>query len=166
MSFNAEDHNTDNRFEPFPEGRYKLALTKAVRKESKTAGNFYMNCQINVVNGEFKGRTIFMILNLQNSNSTAQEIAEADLARIMKACRVRNLSDKWNLEPLMGIPFEAEVVITESTGYDPKNEVKKIYFEEFDSKASGGGSKGGDPWDQPEEGGKKKKKKKKDKKKG
>lgn len=123
MSFNANDYDTsDNIGSVAPAGEYTLALVKAERKESSTAGNYYLNCQFN---GKYDGKplVVWHMFNLKNSNTTAQEIAERDLAKFMKAVGVKVLKDKWDISQLLNKPFTARLTIQKDEQYGDKNKI-------------------------------------------
>ncbi len=123
MSFNANDYDTSDDFgSVVPAGEYTLALVKAERKKSSTAGNYYLNCQFN---GKYDGKplVVWHIFNLKNSNTTAQEIAERDLAKFMKAVGVKVLKDKWDVSKLLNKPFIARLTVQKDEEYGDKNKI-------------------------------------------
>lgn len=161
MGFKASDKKEGEGFQIMPAGEYTLALVKFERKESQTAGNFYANCQFSVTKGEFKKRVVFLILNLENANDTAQEIAEAQLRGLMDATGVGEIKNSWTLKPLLNKEFKATIKIRKDDTWGDKNEIANFIPKEDGAKTS---SNDADPFgdDEPEK--KKKKKKKKGKK--
>ncbi len=164
MGFKAGEHKDKaGDFGLLPLGDYQLALVKSERRESNTAGNYYLNLTFRVVKGEFTKRVIFVMLNLKNSNQVAQDIAEGQLAGLMLAVGVDELEDKWNLTSLMNKPFSANVGIQKSKdpAYADKNEIKKYHPNKGESSKKSANT----GFDFGENTGEKKKKKKKKKKK-
>ena len=91
-------------------------------KKTKAGTGSYLTCQLVVLEGENKGRYIFNLLNLDNPNPVAVEIAQKELATICEACGIDEIEDSTELH---GIPMAIRVVIKEgSGGYPPKNEIK------------------------------------------
>ena len=129
MGFNANDHKDDSgNFEPFPAGEYTFALVKVERKEANSSpGNYYQECQISVIKGEYKKRLIFLILPFESTDA-GKKYARAMLANMMLAIGISKIKDVWNLTPLLNKPFKAKVKITidENGKYDPKNEIKRF----------------------------------------
>lgn len=171
--FSTDDYTGQN-FDAIPADEYQLALVKAERKQSKTPGNYYLNCQFTVTKGEFKKRVIFHMFNLENANETAVEIAENNLREFMMSVGVTSIRDPWDLSKLMNIPFTAKVVVQKSDEYGDSNKIKRFVPLDgegttTDHMASKGSEK--PPWEDedeetPSNGKKKKKDKKKDKKEG
>ncbi len=158
MGFSAKGNVNDDKmdFSPVPVGDYKLALVKAERKESQTAGNFYLNLQFSVVGGEHKKRVIFAIFNIENSNEVAQKIGRGDLSDLMMAVGVGDLKSMWDVKPLLNKPFKAKLSIKTDEKYGDKN-IISAYYPSSEKVSS-------NPFEEDED--KSKKKKKKDKKKG
>ena len=162
MGFSAKGNVNDDKmdFSPVPVGDYKLALVKAERKESQTAGNFYLNLQFSVVGGDYKKRVIFAIFNIENSNEVAQKIGRGDLSDLMIAVGVGDLKSMWDVKPLLNKPFKAAMGIKTDAQYGDKNIIKKYYPSSEDDSSSSSS----EPWDDVPEKPKKKKKKGKKKK--
>lgn len=120
--FNAKDNEKMGGFEPIPEAWYLLEITKSEMKKTNAGTGSYLTCQLRVLEGEYKGRYIFNLMNLDNPNPTAVEIAQKELASICEACGLDEIEDSTELH---GIPMACRVVIKEgSGGYPPKNEIK------------------------------------------
>ena len=64
----------------YPVGDYKAVITESEVKETKAGDGQYLNLRIEIIEGEYQGRIIFVILNLWNPNPKAVEIANRELA--------------------------------------------------------------------------------------
>lgn len=119
QTFNASDvdpsvaGNTD----PFPAGWYKMMITDGEQKATKSGnGDWYLNLTFEVVEGEYKGRKCWKMLNLQNKNETAMEIAYRELSAICHAVGVLQIQDTQQLHNL---PMYCQVKVTPP---QPKND--------------------------------------------
>ena len=84
--FNAADSDKMGGFEPIPEQWYLAEIRKSEMKATKAKTGSYLTCQLVVLEGEYKGRYLFNLLNLDNPNPVAVEIAQKELATICEAC--------------------------------------------------------------------------------
>lgn len=108
-------------FSALPAGEYLCAMTRSERRESKNnPQNSYIECEFEIQDGDFKGRKIWTMLNLWNTNSTAVEIAQRELNSIMHACGKLRIEDT---EELHGIPLKIKVKIRQDEQYGPSNSV-------------------------------------------
>jgi len=120
--FNAKDSDKMGGFDPVPAGWYLVEIKKSEMKATKAGTGHYLSIQFVILEGEFKGRYLFALLNLDNPNPIAVEIAQKELATICEACEIDEVEDSTELH---GIPMAARVVIKEgSGGFPPKNEIK------------------------------------------
>lgn len=152
--FDSSKHD-DPGFEPLPEGAYLCIVESSEMKATKAGTGTGINLKLQVIDGEYKGRTLFWWLNYNNPNETAQRIGRSELAAL---CRAVNILQPKDTMELHNIPFVAHVVVTPAKdGYDAGNKVKKTESKaEFaKSKAANGaaqagsgapGSKGAAPW--------------------
>ena len=109
-------------FTPIPVGDYKAVITESEVKETKAKDGQYLNLKIEIIEGEYQGRIIFVILNLWNQNPKAVEIANRELATIVAAV---NKPGAQNSEELHNIPMTIKVGIQPGQGeYGPSNRIK------------------------------------------
>lgn len=101
--FNADDkaYDADN-FAPLPAGWYTAMIGKSEMKDSSKGGKF-LKLEIDIVDGQFKGRKVFHNLNLVNANPQAVEIAKKDLASICRSVGILHPRDSSELhrKPLL-----------------------------------------------------------------
>lgn len=115
---NAKENNPSN---VVPEGIYTLALVTGDEKEAKKGGS-YLNCEFEIVDGKFAGRKIFEMFGLWLQSEKAVEIANGRLSSFCRACKKPTVDDT---DELIGIPFQAKVVV-ETDDYGDKNKIKKF----------------------------------------
>lgn len=120
--FNAKDSEKMGGFDAIPAAWYLAEITKSEMKDSASGSGEHLDFQLKVLEGEYEGRYLFVLLNLINQNDTAVEIARKELASICEACGVDELEDSTELH---GIPMAVRVAIQPGTNlYPPKNVIK------------------------------------------
>lgn len=113
----------ERSFDPLPMGDYTLVVTASEVKATKEGGGEYLSCQMEVVDGQHKGRKLFVKYNIKNANPEAVSIARAELAALCRAVRVPSPRDSSELHDK---PFDARLGIQPGKGkYGPQNNVKK-----------------------------------------
>ena len=120
--FNANDHESMGDFSPIPAGEYLAVITESAFKATKDGTGEYLQMKLEVIDGDYKGRNLFVRLNLVNKNPQAVEIAKRELATIGRATGVlvANDSAQFHDKPMM-----VKVGIKPGSGeYGPGNEVK------------------------------------------
>ncbi len=128
--FQSDDHEPMTDFSPVPNDWYKFEITKSEIKPTKNKKGKRLNLQAKIVDGgeeknggepKYKGRIVFIGLNIQNPSVQAVEISQRELRSICDAVGVEVLEDSVELHD---IPFWAKAAIEESEGYAPKNILK------------------------------------------
>lgn len=104
-----------------PAGEYIAALVKSDEKETK-AGPIAINLEFEVQDGPMQGRRFWELLNLNNPNHTAREIANRSLNSICHACGKLRSSIR-DTEELHGIPMRVKLNVKTDAQYGDKNEV-------------------------------------------
>ena len=111
-----------NDYTPIPVGDYKAVITGSEVKDTNAGDGKYLNLKFEIIEGEYQGRIIFVILNLWNPNPKAVEIANRELATIVAAV---NKPGAQNSEELHNIPMTVKVGIQPGQGeYGPSNRIK------------------------------------------
>lgn len=109
-------------FSPIPVGDYRAVITESEIKETKNGDGQYLKLRVEVIEGEYQGRLIFVNLNLWNKNPKAVEIANRELVTIVAAV---NRPGAQNSEELHNIPMLIKVGIEPGVGqYGPQNRIK------------------------------------------
>lgn len=119
-TFDANGVAPKQDMEILPPGEYPVMIVKSDMQPTKTGGQMLV-IEMDVIDGEHKGRKIWDRLNLINQNAQAVEIAERTLSAICHAVGRLQVSDS---EQLHALPMIAVVKVSPPKGeYGPKNEV-------------------------------------------
>ena len=107
-----------------PAGNYTAIIESSEMKPTKDGNGRYLSLIWKIVDGNFKGRCAFELLNLENRNATAVEIAKRSLNSIMIASGIDNLTDSTQLhnKPML---VKIEVKTDPAGVWAPQNVVKK-----------------------------------------
>lgn len=143
--FNAEDFKDE--YAPLPAGRYTAMIVKSETKSTKAGNGSYLSLEIDIVDGQYKGRKLFENLNLDNPNEQAVNIAKATLANICRAVGVLHPKDssELHLKP-MSIMVS---VIPESKDFPASNRVKRWDAPETASPIQAKAPANAKPWGAP-----------------
>lgn len=77
-------------FAPIPSGEYPAQIVESDMKPTKNSDGQYLELTYSVLDGEFKGRKVWVRLNLDNPNAQAVEIANRQFKSIQEAAGVLN----------------------------------------------------------------------------
>ena len=120
--FNAHDVEPTAPFEPIPAGRYLAAITASEMKATQRGDGSYLELTFSILEGEYKGRTLWARLNLSNPNATAVRIAQSELSAVCRAVGVMQPRDSVELHNL---PLVITVTVKKRTDNDElTNEIK------------------------------------------
>ena len=95
--FDAQNVDPNFSFPPIPAAKYLAVITESMMKPTKAGGAQYLQITFQVLEGEFKGRTLWARLNLDNANATTVRIARAELSAICRAVGVMAPKDSVEL---------------------------------------------------------------------
>ena len=109
---------------PLPTDAYNAMITKSEMKETKNKDGHYLQLNMKVIDGQYKGRTIIDRLNLDNPNPVAVEIANKALNSMCQACQKVGVQDS---EELHGIPMEVKVKFIPETDNQPASNNVTFY---------------------------------------
>lgn len=104
-----------------PAGEYIAAIVKSDEKTTN-AGHVAINLEFEVQDGPKQGRRFWELLNLNNPNEIAREIANRSLNSICHACGKLRSSIR-DTEELHGIPMRVKLKVKSDAQYGDKNEV-------------------------------------------
>jgi hypothetical protein len=122
LSFNATNIDPSSNFETIPAGQYPVQIAHSEMRPTKRGDGQYLFLELDILDGEFKGRKIFDRLNLQNPNPDAVAIAQRALAQIAHAVGVLNIA---NSEQLHFKPLVANVTVQPPRGeYGASNGIR------------------------------------------
>lgn len=125
--FTSDDHEPMQEFGLIPNGWYLGHIKKSEIKPTKAGTGKRLNMQVEVEESKedadkYKGRLIFIGLNIQNPSQKAVEISQRELKSICDAVGVEELEDS---DELHDIAFGFQLGVESSDGYDDKNIIKK-----------------------------------------
>lgn len=121
--FDAKNQEKQTEFEPIPAQWVVGEAVKSEYKQTAAKTGHYLTYQIKVIAPEeYKGRMVFNLMNLDNLNQTAVEIANKEFASMCEACGVDECEDSTELH---GIPFAMRLGIKPGdANWPPKNVIK------------------------------------------
>lgn len=121
LNFDANEVAPSTKPDPIPNGEYRMAIVASEVKTTSNGKGKYLKLELQVLEGEYRGRKAWDQLNIVNENAQAQQIAQGQLSAICHATGVMKLT---NSAQLHDIPMLVRLVVTKDAGYDPKNDVK------------------------------------------
>jgi len=123
LNFNAETVAPMQSFEVLPVGYYTAMITSSESKPTKSGTGTILNLRFDILEGEHKGRIVFVGLNVYNQNKVAENIAQSELGSICRAVNVMQLTDSSQLH---NRPMKIKLAIQPAKdGYDAKNVIKE-----------------------------------------
>jgi hypothetical protein len=129
LNFNSEGVERPGNFDPMPNGDYPAMISESQMKHPKdpygtpdASKPMYLELKLTIIDGEFKGRTVFDRLHLNNANETTRKIAKGTLASILDAVGMVSINDSSEMH---NKPLIIKVVVKPESGqYSAGNEVK------------------------------------------
>lgn len=122
--FDANTVEPNDSFDPVPNGDYLCIITTSEMKPTKAGDGAYLELELEVVDGPYKGRKLWDRLNLNNANETAVRIAKGTLSAICRAVGVLQPTDSCELHD---IPLVAKVACKRRDDTDEMTNVVKGY---------------------------------------
>jgi len=119
--FDANNVEPVPSFDPIPAGQY-LAMIRSSEEKTSTKGNKFLSLEFEVLDGQYKGRKIWVNLNLDHPNPETVKFARAELAAICKAVGVLRPQDSVQLHSLPML-ITVKVVNRKDTG-ELQNRIK------------------------------------------
>jgi len=104
--FNAHEVEPNVGFEPIPAGKYLCVITNTEMKPTKNGAGEYLEIEMDVIEGAFKGRKVWDRLTLKHPNELTVRIARGTLSSICRAVGV--MAPKDSIE-LHNLPFVVSV---------------------------------------------------------
>ena len=121
-NFDAGAQPDMDDFSPIPVGDYAMVVSDSEIKATKDGLGKYIKLKIEIIDGQYQGRLLFVNLNLWNQNPTAVEIAKKEFGALCKAVNVLFATDTAQVH---NIPFIGKVAIEPGKGeYGPQNCIK------------------------------------------
>jgi hypothetical protein len=107
-TYTADPDNVAGDYTPVPPGEYRVIIKDSDRKETRNGNGAYYQLDLEIIEGEHKGRTLIERLNLENQNQQAVDIAQRTLNAICVAAGKMSISDTAELH---NIPMIAVVKV-------------------------------------------------------
>jgi len=99
-NFNANEIEPTADFSPIPAGQYVAMITASQMKPTKKGSGEYLELTFQVLEGDYKGRLLWMRLSLNHTTPTTAKIARGHLAAICRAVGVLTPRDSSELHNL------------------------------------------------------------------
>jgi len=121
MQYDASEHQSEDIFEPIPAGWYECFVSDTEIRETKSGNGRYLQVELTVESGDYRGRRLWDRLNLWNPNQTAVDIANRQFSQLIRACGMVKIEDS---EQIHNIPVLAKVKIQPARDeYDASNTI-------------------------------------------
>ncbi len=98
--FNAHEVDPNVGFDPIPAGKYLVVITNSQMKTTKNGKGEYLELEMEVLEGEYKGRKLWDRLTIKHPNELTVQIAKGTLSSICRAVGVMQPSDSVELHNL------------------------------------------------------------------
>jgi len=127
LNFDASTVAPSAALDPIPAGWYNVHITDSEAKPTGAGTGFYLELEMEVLDGAYAGRKVFDRLNLHNPNPVATEIAYKTLSAICHATGVIQVADSAQLH---NRPLQCKVSLRaagpgkDGQHYEASNEVK------------------------------------------
>ncbi|MCC6910046.1 MAG: DUF669 domain-containing protein [Phycisphaerales bacterium] len=106
--FDAHEVEPNQTFDVLPAGKYLAIITASEMKATKAGTGEFLELQLEVVEGPYKGRKLWDRLTLKHENALTVQIAKGTLSSICRAVGVMRPRDSAELH---GIPLLAKVKV-------------------------------------------------------
>lgn len=111
-------------FEPIPKGDYLVVAKAGELKATKDGTGKYCKVEFEVLEGDFKGRKLWMNFNVQNANPKAVEIALSQMKSFFLAAGAKESSIATLTPDSFAGQSATAVVDLQSDSYGEKNVIK------------------------------------------
>jgi len=99
-SFDATTVEPNAGFDPIPAGKYVCVVTNSEMKPTRAGDGEYLQLELEVIEGEHKGRRLWDRLVLKHPNPTTVQIAKGTLSALCRAVNVLQPKDSVELHNL------------------------------------------------------------------
>lgn len=96
-TFDANAVEPNQPSEVIPAGKYLMQIVNSEMRQTKSGSGSYLLLELSIIDGAFTNRRAFEILNLDNPNEKAVEIANKTLSAICRATGQMSVSDSEQL---------------------------------------------------------------------
>lgn len=113
LGYEYDENNTKEVYEIIPTGWYPAMIITSEMKKTKNGSGQYLQLSWQILDGQYKGRTVFDRLNLINPNQEAVRIARQQLDKIRYSTARTQARDSQELH---NIPVQIRVKIQPAKG--------------------------------------------------
>jgi hypothetical protein len=124
--FDANTVNPQEAFEPLPAGWYDGRIINSEAKPTKDNVSGYLQLDIEIIDGEYKGRKVFDRLNLWNAGANAEKTKEIAHRQLSAYCHATGVFILQDSNQLHGIPLKIKLAVRTQEGFEPSNDVKAV----------------------------------------
>lgn len=107
-TYTADPNNVQGDYTPVPPGEYRVMVKDSDMKPTRDNRGNYIQLELEILEGEHKGRTLTERLNIDNPNQQAVDIAQRTLNAICVAVGKMSIADTVELH---NIPMIAVVKV-------------------------------------------------------
>ena len=131
INFDANQEKDAPSFQPLPAGQYVASINESAMKPSKdNPQNMILHIKWEVLEGQYKGRTLWQYLTYESNNADARQIGRGQLKAICQATGVMQVK---STDQLHGIPLVLTVGLEPRKAKDKtiipgefNNSIKKV----------------------------------------
>lgn len=125
-TFDATTVEPNAPFEVLPAGKYLTQITASDMRPTKDGNGQYLWLELEILDGEHKGRKLYDRLNLENQSQQAVEIAQRALSAICHATGKLHVSDSEDLHfiPLIATVRVRPGRVVDGKEYSASNEIR------------------------------------------
>jgi hypothetical protein len=125
--FDANQVKPNESFEALPAGWYNARIIGSEAKPTKDNLSGYLQFELEIIDGEYRGRKIFDRLNLWNKGPNGEKTCEIAHRQLSAYCHATGVFILQASEQLHGIPVKIKLAVRPaSEGYDAQNDVKAV----------------------------------------
>ncbi len=100
LNFDATTVEPSSGKDPIPAGKYVAAIVTSQMKPTKNGAGQYLECEYQILDGDYKGRKLWSRHNLQHPNAQTVQIARGELSAICRAIGIMTPKDSAELHNL------------------------------------------------------------------
>lgn len=126
-----ESNEVPSDFGAIPDGKYLVHIAESEEKISN-AGNKYLNLKLQILDGEYRNRYVWDIINLWHPKDNVRDIASQTMASI---CRATGILKPVTSEELHFKPLTASISLETDSQYGDQNRVKKYLPSLYDQES-------------------------------
>lgn len=115
QGFDANQVEPNAGFDPVPAGKYACVIAASEMKPTKYGDGEYLQLELEIIEGEHRGRKLWDRLLLRHPNPQTVQIAKGTLSAICRAVSVMTPRDSVELH---GIPLSVNVKVERRSDND------------------------------------------------